>query len=43
MNNTVQGFSNSSRNPNENIIVEVMMTAVFVTIIVFSALVLLSV
>jgi hypothetical protein len=43
MNKTIQNYTKGTGNPNENIFVEVAMTTVFVAIIVFSALVLLSV
>jgi hypothetical protein len=43
MNETIQDYGNKSRNPNENIFMEVTMISVFVAIIVFSAIVLLSV
>ena len=43
MNETIRDYSNKSRNPNENLFMEVTMTVVFVAIIVFSAVVLLGV
>jgi hypothetical protein len=43
MNESTQDYSSNSRNPNENIFMEVTMSVVFVAIIVFSAVVLLGV
>lgn len=43
MNETIQNYSNKSRNPNENLFMEVTMTVVFSAIIVFSLVVLLGV
>ena len=39
---TIQDYSNESKNPNENIFMEVIMVVVFVAIIVFDAVVLLG-
>jgi hypothetical protein len=43
MNNTIREYSNGSRNPNENIFMEVSMIVVFVTIIIWSAIILIGV
>jgi hypothetical protein len=43
MNYTIQDISNGSKNPNENILMEITMVVIFVAIIVFSALVILGV
>jgi hypothetical protein len=43
MNKATLNYSNKSRNPKENIFLEVTMTVLFVAIIVFSAVVLLGV
>jgi hypothetical protein len=43
MNETIQDYSNRSRNPNEHLFMEVTMAVVFAAIIVFSAVVLLGV
>jgi hypothetical protein len=42
MNFTTQDISNGSKNPNENILMEITMVVVFVAIIIFSALVLIG-